>query len=553
MTAPPISTNGTTAPSAEPSRSTLTSDRHARGSAAVPADRRRRYARVCVSAAAGSGLSLAFEPVDLPYLAPVFVAIIVAVTGDRRSTTVAAAGHGYLFGLAFMGTHMWWLTSSIGTGAWLVVTLLEACWLAAFCVCAHLLRRHRWWPVTISAGWAAVEVVRQMWPFGGMPWGQLGFVAVDTAWAASIPYVGVLGMSFLIVLLATASLFAIESTRQRRGWLAAVALVAALSPTAAAAAVPYEPSETGTSVIAVVQGGVPGDGTQVTRYHRQITRSYEQQSMELAGRVQDGTTAAPDFVVWAENSTAVDPIRDPETNRLITDAADAIDVPLLIGGIVDGPDDGTAYNQSILWGRNGPTAQRYTKAHPVPFGEFIPLRRQLDSLSPRFAEIPRDMLPGGDQQPLQVARFKVAVAICFDVAYSEPLGEQVRAGADLIVVQTSNAMFTGTGQLRQQLAISRARAMEAGRSTVIASMNGISAAVTPAGDVQTRLPEKESTSMVVEVATSDSLTPAVYLSPFLPGAALGTVGLGLARALIARPRMPGRRWMGRGRPGLCGD
>ena len=48
------------------------------------------------------------------------------------------------------------------------------------------------------------------------------------------------------------------------------------------------------------------------------------------------------------------------------------------------------------------------------------------------------------------------MATCFDVAFDDALHEQVSDGAEVVVVQTSNAMFTGTAQ---QLAISRARAL----------------------------------------------------------------------------------------------
>ena len=41
----------------------------------------------------------------------------------------------------------------------------------------------------------------------------------------------------------------------------------------------------------------------------------------------------------------------------------------------------------------------------------------------------------------------VADAICFDVAYDEGIGGQVARGAELVTVQTSNAMFSEHGVL----------------------------------------------------------------------------------------------------------
>ena len=77
----------------------------------------------------------------------------------------------------------------------------------------------------------------------------------------------------------------------------------------------------------------------------------------------------------------------------------------------------------------------------------------------------------------------MADAICFDVAYDDGIGGQVARGAELVTVQTSNAMFSRTGQLAQQFEISRLRALETGRWVVVAAINGISGVVRPDGTV----------------------------------------------------------------------
>ena len=83
---------------------------------------------------------------------------------------------------------------------------------------------------------------------------------------------------------------------------------------------------------------------------------------------------------------------------------------------------------------------------------------------------------------MRVAGVLVADAICFDVAYDEGICGQVARGAQLVTVQTSNAMFSRTGQLAQQFEISRLRAQETGRWVVVAAINGISGVVRPDGD-----------------------------------------------------------------------
>ena len=104
----------------------------------------------------------------------------------------------------------------------------------------------------------------------------------------------------------------------------------------------------------------------------------------------------------------------------------------------------------------------------MPFGEYVSFRSLLEGLSPRFDEVPRDMLPGKAGGPLTVDTAKgpilVANAICFDIAVSDAVSDQVRAGAQLLTVQTSNVAFTGSSQPEQQFTISSARALETGRA-----------------------------------------------------------------------------------------
>ena len=73
------------------------------------------------------------------------------------------------------------------------------------------------------------------------------------------------------------------------------------------------------------------------------------------------------------------------------------------------------------------------------------------------------MLSGTRDEPLRVAGIEVADAICFDVAYDDGIYDQVASGAELLAVQTSNAIFIFTDQIDQQFAITRLRAIETGR------------------------------------------------------------------------------------------
>lgn len=493
-----------------------------------------------VALCAGMLLALAWPPVSWPYAAPVAIAFMsVAIEGvaGRR-----AAWSGLLFGLGCMGSTLWWLHSSIAPEAWLALSATQALWFAPLGYALAVVRRYPLWPLWSAACWVTVELLRGAWPFGGFPWARLGTIVIDTPWSSLLPLVSTSGAGVIVALAGFGANALLQKIR--RGSRAGLLLV--LAGTALFGTLPMtfdaRDASTESITVAAVQGGVPGDGTDVAGNHRQVTRNIVRVTRDLARRVDDGQLPRPDLVVWPENSTAVDPWADQRANRAIERAVADLRSPLLVGAMVDAEDPDKVLNQGILWDASvGPT-QRYTKRHPVPFGEYIPFRSVLEPLSPQLAQVPRDMVPGRTSTPIQVAGTTAALAICFDVAFDDVIPDQVRAGAEFVVVQTSNAMFLGTSQPEQQFAISRARALEAGRSVVVASVNGVSGVIGPDGAVVNQVNTRGAAVQMVDVPLADEMTPAMRWGPrfdiVIVAIAFSSVVLMLLHRLQLRRRPP---------------
>ena len=112
--------------------------------------------------------------------------------------------------------------------------------------------------------------------------------------------------------------------------------------------------------------------------------------------------------------------------------------------IVDGPGDNHVSNEGILWfPKTGPGAV-YTKRHPVPWGEYIPLRGIARLVTSKVNLVSRDMVAGKGNGVLTGGPFEFGDVICFEVAYDSLVRSSVHAGAQLIVVQTNNATFGHT-------------------------------------------------------------------------------------------------------------
>ncbi|WP_299932504.1 apolipoprotein N-acyltransferase [uncultured Nocardioides sp.] len=508
--------------------------------------RRTLLARPPAAALAGFAAAGASAPWEQRWLLPLAVAALVLLL--RRVSVRYAVVLGLLFGLAYTLALTSWMRA-VGTDAWLLLSPVVAAYYAVAAVAIALVGRLRGWPWWTACVWVAVEAAMSSWPLGGFPWTRLAWATVDTPFALWLPWIGATGVSFLVALAGATLAWVLHEGKARPAG-AAAAIVAALLVGAVPAL--FRPEsltsswETGrpTVTVAAVQGDVPGAGNDLVAVHEQVTANHVQATLDLARRVEAGAAPQPDFVLWPENSTAVDPFRDEETNAGISRAVAAIDVPLLVGAIVDGPRPDAVLNQGLVWLPDGSTDERYTKRHPVPFGEYVPFRSQLAGLQiGRLDMIPRDMIAGARSRPLNVAGTRVVDLICFDVAYDDSLIAQVQNGGQMVTVQTSNATFTGTSQQQQQFTISRARAMETGRTVIVASTNGISGVIAPDGTVRQQLEPRTTDIAVTEVALVDSQTPAVRHGSLIK---LVLCLMGVAAAITAAVRSSRRQFPLRG-------
>jgi apolipoprotein N-acyltransferase len=89
--------------------------------------------------------------------------------------------------------------------------------------------------------------------------------------------------------------------------------------------------------VAVVQGNVPRLGLEFNAQRRAVLDNHVNATLALAADVSAGRAARPDFVVWPENSSDIDPLLNSDARARIDAAAQAIGVPILVGGLLEGP------------------------------------------------------------------------------------------------------------------------------------------------------------------------------------------------------------------------
>lgn len=493
-------------------------------------------ARTVGSAVSGVLVALAFPPYDLVALMPLGLAgLMLTVSGCRGRGGFA---QGLVFGLAFMLPLIRWVTV-IGEDAWVALGVLEALFYAVMAMSWAWMRAYRWWPLGFALGWVGAELLRSTIPFGGLPWGNLAFGLVTTP----LVRYGRVGGTALVAFVAVLIVALVVDVAVRRSFRFS-ALAAAAGAVALAAGSLLLPlgaaGESGVLRVAAVQGNVPGSGMNPFAERRAVLDNHAQATADFAAEVRAGSQQPPDVVIWPENSTDIDPFTDASAYDQIDAAVRDIGVPTLVGAVVAGPDADHAQNMGIVWDPVTGPGEQYVKRHLVPFGEYIPFRNVLTKYISRLEQIPRDFAPGTTDGVLQLGPTLIADVTCFEVAYDELIRDVMADGGRLLVVQTNNATYAGTGQLEQQFAISRYRAMETGRSVVVAATNGISGIVEPDGSVIAATEQRTQEVLAEEVLLADGRTPAMRIGGWLKGV-LSVIALALTvYAYLGRRRAIGR-------------
>lgn len=401
-------------------------------------------------------LYLAFAPVAARPLAVVAPGMLMlAVHGQRVRR---GAWLGAVFGVAFFAPLLVWLQFG-GVAPWVAVTLLQVAMITLTGAGLAAVSRLRIWPLWSAAVWVGGEAVRGRVPFGGFTWGRLAFSQDEgplTRWAA---VVGAPGLGFVVALVAALLAAALVHgvagrTHPRRALSVAAYMAVAAALVGSGLLLPGPPAPSGRSVVALVQGNVPRLRLDFNAQRQRVVRNHVEATYELARRVEAGELPRPDLVIWPENASDIDPLTDPEVGALVSDAVRAIGQPVLVGAVLDAP-GGKARNAGIVWDpQTGPGAQ-YVKRHLVPYGEYVPFRRQLEPYFGQLALIPRDFVTGEEPGVLELNGVTLGDAICFEVSYDGLVRDVVRGGGEVIVIQTNNATFERSAETRQQLAMAR--------------------------------------------------------------------------------------------------
>ena len=397
--------------------------------------------------------SAAFEPIGIWFLAILGFALYLR----KLRQTDRPVWHSFLFGFVLNAIVLHWSGKYVGALPWLLLSLLQALF---YMPIGWIFKR------TNSLWWAAVvllvmEEMRSRVPFGGFGWTRIAFSQVESPALPLVALGGVLSLSAFTVL---TSLLLTRITLRNLVLLSAIFLSTNLLPT--------NPQGSGSLNLIAIQGNTPEVGLEFNSRAKAVFNLHRDATREFA-------TGSYDALIWPENAIDIDPRSNNEVATDIQALTTSLGAPL-IAGVVQ-LSNGAPQNASIMYGENGQEESVYIKRGLTPFGEYMPLRKLAEIVSP-MAKTVNDFAPGDGLVAHKILGFDLGPVICYEII-KDGLVRQMAEKSDALIVQTNSATFAYTAESAQQLAITRIRAVEHSREILSVSTVGITAFIDNNGRV----------------------------------------------------------------------
>ena len=145
------------------------------------------------------------------------------------------------------------------------------------------------------------------------------------------------------------------------------------------------------------------------------------------------------------------------------------------------------FNSLVFLNSYGEIIYDYDKLKLVPFGEYIPFRGYLSSIS--------DFLPKKDfssgklkPNPSLEGFGNIITLICYEILFTDEIVKRISKNTNLLINITNDAWFGKTIGPYQHLALARIKAVELGLPLARVANTGISAYVSPYGEIIGTIP-----------------------------------------------------------------
>lgn len=358
-----------------------------------------------------------------------------------------------------------------------------------------------------AAMWGIFEWSQTFFWFG-VPWGRLGIGQSELLlMLRPSAFLGPYFVTFVIVAVNfTLALCLLERKKIKLYSVCAVGLLVCHLALGVASTLLYTPTENDGFVAAAIQGNI-SSSEKWDMSPDDILDVYEQLTLEAADE-------GAELIIWPETAVPIDMNHNPARIARIKGIASSSGCDILVG-LFTSDDNGMDRNSLVLFRKDGSIGEQiYSKRHLVPFGEYVPMRKVIETLIPPLTEIAmleEDIAVGEDSGLIDWNGISLGSLICFDSIYERASLQSVRDGADIIILSTNDSWFFDSAAVYMHNAQAVMRAVENGRYVVRAASTGVSSVITPRGEVINMLDALTTGYIVQRVAPVNARTLYSYI------------------------------------------
>lgn len=453
---------------------------------------------------AGVLLTLAFSPFDiyvLAWVSPAWLFYLIQGKPFKKSLVI-----GLHFGFGFGATALYWFFITLNQFAGLsipiaiiltglIVLIFAIFYALSIGMSSYFNHNKIIHALAFIALWLIAEWIRGNYFFSGFPWLILGFSQSHGWLSAFAPIVGVRGLSLLSLILAMALALCFISDHHWQRQLSTIIIAAILLSSHFLSNKSFSTAKPKKKLsVALLQGNIAQSIKWQPNTLSTSIKRYDQLNKAAMKKAQ--------LIIWPESALPAFKFQlqgyldQLGKQALKSNSAIIIGIPTQVKQ--------KYYNSAIALGS---AKGKYSKAHLVPFGEYIPLpwlTRPIASI----LNIPMSSFSPGSKNKnnLVIHGMPVGLFICYEIAFSQLVRQHAQQAMFLITIN-DDTWYGSSIALYQHLQMASVQAKSLGRYLLFCSNSGITAIIDNNGKIIDHAPINKVATVRGIVVPHTGLTP----------------------------------------------
>lgn len=434
----------------------------------------------------GAGLSLAFAPFF--FFPAVFCLSILLFYAVRAKNIKIAFLYGYIFGIGFFTTSLYWISNGVAVFInefwWLLpfsflgLPSFLALYIGLLSLMLWLVRKRENISYYFATFWVVLELIRENL-FTGFPWNLLAYTVASNDYLTQISsIIGSYGLSFILSYIGANFIYIFQRKYKLFLMHSFIGLLIFISVFLYGffrlnnSNEQLLISDFKQQTVKIVQPSIKED----SKWDQK--KLVENFNLLYKLSTDRSVSKNTDIIIWPE-AAVIFPLSVEEIYEFLKTITFETNSILITGGVTydhnkEFDDDNKHYTSIYAIDPNGEVIFNYHKFHLVPFGEYVPFRNILPikKISPGII----DYSPGskGFYSNIKKLNLKVKPLVCYEIIFPD-LVRHKNNEIDVIINTTNDVWYGNSSGPYQHFYTAKMRAVENGLPIIRAANNGISA------------------------------------------------------------------------------